>query len=493
VSDQPAEVTSEVPELDWRMLHPASVAVNLLPRTLAVLRGAWPLLLLIFFNRDRSAGLANSVDLLILMMFFVSTVGQTLVHFLTLRYRVNAGRLEIRTGILNRNVRVIDPDRIQNTEMYRNVAHRLSGLVEVRIETASGTEVEGLLSALTFEDAEELVDALERSKKRSRPATEEIEPPSVVVDNTIWDLIRYGATATRVGAVAVIIIGVMLDGTTYVAPDSAAELEARMTTLALIVGVIAVFSSAWVFGIGSVILRHFGFELTIDGDSLVAAEGLFNTRRVELKLHKVQLLLVSQPLLRRLAGFGSLHIETAAAREEGGGVVAAATTVPVVESVDIDRVVRTALPSADIAVADGTFHRPHPRALYREVALSIVRTVFFGLFAWWMFGNLGALVFGWLPFAVFAAWLDYQFQGWVVTDKVVATRRGYWNRTTTIIAREKLQSLERFQGPIQRLIGLAFLRVRVAGNSVLLPEIALADADAVREQLSGRQNPSVAT
>lgn len=473
---------SELGEPPWHQLHPGSVAVNLLPRTWAFLRNAWPLLLLIYVQ----GGGGGAFELAIAALFFMQTIGRTIIHFLTLRYRVNGGRLEIRTGLLNRQVRVIDPLRIQNTELARNVAHRLTGLVEVRIETASGTEVEGLLSALTTEDAEALVHALEAAKERHRPRTEEAAPEVDVVHNDIWDLVRYGATDTRFGAVVLLILGLLSDGSTWLAPEQAESIGSRLDLLSGTLLVVAVITGAWLFGTANGLVRHWGFTLSRLEDRLTAMEGLLSTRRVELRLHKVQLVLVTQPLVRRVAGFGSVHVETAAAREDAGGVVAAQTTIPVVDTPDLDAVIAAALPESDVAVGEVELQRPHPRALYRVIAWAIVRTLVWSAIAAFLFGPWGWLVLVLLPMQVFGAWLDFRFQGWLVTPEVVVARRGWWNRRTSIISRAKMQSLERNQGPIQRLLGLAFLRVRVAGNSIVLPEIALQDADDTVAQLSGR-------
>ncbi len=481
-------MASEPHEEPWKQLHPGSVAVNLLPRTWAFLRSAWPLLLLIYVQ----GGQGGTFELFFAALFFIQTIGRTIIHFLTLRYRVNGGRLEIRSGLLNRQVRVIDPIRIQNTELARNVAHRLTGLVEVRIETASGTEVEGLLSALTTDDAEALVHALEEAKERHSPRTEEVEPAAQVAHNDIWDLVRYGATDTRFGAVVLVVIGLLSDGSTWIAPDQAESISGRLDLLSGTLLVVAIITGAWLFGTGNGVVRHWGFTLSRLEDRLTAAEGLLSTRRVELRLHKVQLVLVTQPLIRRLAGFGSVHVETAAAREDAGGVVAAQTTIPVVEAPDLDAVIAAALPEADVAIGDVELRRPHARALYRVIAWAIARTVVWAALASFLFGSWGWLVLGLLPMQIFGAWLDFRFQGWLVTPQVVVARRGWWNRRTSIISRAKMQSLERNQGPIQRLLGLAFLRVRVAGNSVVLPEIALHDADDALADLGGVQATATA-
>ena len=52
---------------------------------------------------------------------------------------------------------------------------------------------------------------------------------------------------------------------------------------------------------------------------------------LELPFRKVQVVSVSEPLIRRWAGFGSVVIETAAARSGQGGTERRAALAPVVE------------------------------------------------------------------------------------------------------------------------------------------------------------------
>ena len=78
------------------------------------------------------------------------------------------------------------------------------------------------------------------------------------------------------------------------------------------------------------------------------------------RLSKVQLVRIWQSLPRRLAGFGSLGIETAAVREGAGGIVNASTLVPVVDDDRIDEVVQVALPDTNVDVDALSLHPPHP-------------------------------------------------------------------------------------------------------------------------------------
>lgn len=476
VSEAPEDTPApELPaDVAWRSLHPASVVVNLIPRAWQTLRSAWPLLLALLYGRANGQGL---FDLSLLLLLFGLAVGNTLVHFLTLRYRVADGRMELKSGLLNRQVRVISADRVQNVEMVRNVFHRMSGLVEVRIETASGTEVEGLLSALSVEEATRLIDAL--SSARGEVVGPDEATGEVIVANGPSELLWVGATGTRVGAVA-LLLGLAFEGLTLREPVvDPADLEATTGLLRGVGGVavmVAAVTGAWLLGMVTAVLRHHGFRLVQVGETLVAEQGLFTKRRADLRQRKVQLVTVVEPLLRRWLGFSSVWIETAAAREQGDGTQRSEAVVPYVEQQALPRVLGATLPLGPVTPAGLPLSPPHPSALVWSLLGALLRSglLVAGL-SWWLFpwGLLSLLV---VPISAWAAVLDHRSQGWWVDERLVVARRGWWTRRTAWLAREKLQSSMVIQGPILRRFGLGVLQLRVAGSRVSLPILAMEEA-----------------
>ncbi len=468
----------------WRSLHPASVVVNLVPRTWAVLRSMWPIFLVILFG-GRADG-ESIFDAVLLLLFLLMTVGGTVLHWLTLRYRVSEGRLEVMTGLLNRQTRVISPDRIQNMELVRNVFHRLSGLVEIRIETASGTEVEGMLSALSVAEAEELTGALE-ALRSGAPEQDAEEALPVIAENDLGDLFRYGATATRLGA-ALVVIGFLFEGQRRL--DTGFDLFSDLGWAGFMLALLAILTGTWLVGSARAVAQHYGFKLMQTAGSLITTEGLFTRRRVELPTDKVQLVTVSEPILRRFAGFGTIHIETAAARAEGGGVQNAMAMVPVVESGRLYEVVRELVPALNIDLENAVLEPPAIKALIRSLIAVTWQAVLFVVAVSWWFWPWGLLSMVAVPLSWGAAWLDHKHQGWLVTDEVVVSRQGYLNRETRIVARGKLQSTEISQGVFLRRYGLGRLAVRVAGNAVSLPILKFDDAIEVQKQLLRQKRPT---
>ncbi len=75
--------------------------------------------------------------------------------------------------------------------------------------------------------------------------------------------------------------------------------------------------------------------------------------------------------------------------------------------------------------------------------------------------------------------LTYHFLAWGGDDRYVVATRGRLCRKTTWVPLEKLQSVRWVQGPVQRRLGLASVRLDVAGKRVTanLEDRATAEAD----------------
>jgi putative membrane protein len=445
----------------WRRLHPASFLVNLIPTAWRTLWSLWPLVVgALWGGREQGA----VVDVVFILLFSLAAVGRTLLHFLTLRYRLFDGRLEIQSGLFSRVEQAFDPSRIQNVGIRQNVFHRMAGLVELRVEMAGASGLlasDGLLSALALEDAEALRAAIGRPGARvSAPAAEHaaLDAPGVL------EIVAYGASSGRAG-MAGAGLAVMLDVSARVAPGLLPVVPSGRTGW---VGV-ALLSVAlgYVVSVGAAVLRWHGARWWIAGEHLHFEGGLFTRQRVDIPLRKLQLVQVSEPIVRRAMGFASLLFETAAAAgpPEPGGTTTEGV-VPMVAREDVGGRVRATFPELEVS-PDGAL-RPAARGAF-VVALAG------SLVAWApplavMLGLTGepALLLV-LPVVVGVAWLDVRWQGWEVTPRFMVMRRGFLSRNTWVLPREKLQSVRWVQGPLQRALGIGTVVVWFPGGRLPLP------------------------
>lgn len=493
----PGEPTDpgSLPEPQWRSLHPLSLVANLVPQAWNTARAAWPLLLAVVLGSG-SMGM-EALDLSLLIAFFALTLMRTLVHFLTLRYRVHAGRFEVRSGLLTRQARQLDPARIQNIERVQNLFHKAVGLVEVRVETAGDASTQGLLSAVSVAEAARLQRELERlvqgtqpSESAPAPGAEDAAPPATppLVEGSVLEAIAYGLSRRTVGTVAVLTaVFAEVFGRMNPSPEATRQV---LQLKVLGPAVLLAFAGSWAWSAGRALLRHWRFTLHKESDRLINEEGLTTRRRVEIPVEKVQLVRADEPLLRRWMGYGSILIETAALGFADGQVRQAEGVVPMVQRADLPLVMQAATPNVALNPWTATLRPAHWRALWRMMIGGLTRTALITAAMVYFAGSWGLLTLLAVPLVAVGEWLEWRRERWLVTPISVVVRRGLIRQSTWVLDRAKIQSVVVVQSPTMRIHGLGRVVVRVAGNAVALPEIALELALDVFQELTGTKAAS---
>jgi putative membrane protein len=466
-------------ETPWRGLHPASLAVNLLPTTWRTARASWPLLLALFLGSNRRAD--DLFNLILLVMFFSSSLARTVTHFATLRYRIHEGKLELRSGLFSRTARVLDPARIQNVNIVQNLFHRMAGLVEVRVETAGESPMEGTLSALSLAEAEALKAELQSfSGQPISVDTPEDEPPSLQISAV--EALAFGLTQRSVGLIAVL-SAVGFELFTRMSPDESRDVAQNVDPKALGAVLLIALCGSWALSAGSSLLRNHGQRLIEQGERLIIEAGLFTRRRVEIPLGKVQYARFDEPLLRRLLGYGTLVVETASFGQLEGGVRQAEGQLVMVPQHRRAELMGVALPGLDFDPWTDPSLPAHPRAIWGRVLGALMRGGVVGGLAIWAFGAAGAWAFLSLLLFLSRARLEHQAQGYAVTPAVVMVKGGYWTKTVGVLDRGKIQSVFVVQPLFDRMLGLGRVVVRVAGTEMQLPAVELSVALGVLAQL----------
>ena len=129
-------------------------------------------------------------------MLVLPSLGLSIVRYLTFRIRYEPDELVIRSGLLFRNVRHIPYARVQNLDAVQNVFHRALGVVDVRIETGSGSEPEARLSVLPAADLDAMrarVFAGRAPAARARPMADRSLPSDGAVPSARAAVFARGA------------------------------------------------------------------------------------------------------------------------------------------------------------------------------------------------------------------------------------------------------------------------------------------------------------
>lgn len=492
---------------DWKRLEPASLAINLLPNLWRTLRSTWPLLLALVVG----GGVQIGRDLVFVLFFFVVSLARTAVHFLTLRYRLVEGKLEIRSGLFGRQNRVIDPAHIQNIELLQNPLHRLFGLVELRVETAGEGGAEGLLSALSATEAKALQAGL-RIRRTLPPRTagtggtglnaagsaalgdaDDADDPGEEIElNGVIEVLGHGVAEARAGA-ALIVYGVAQEIARELWPEALAQTLERQGAGAVLLAVF--LSLGYVWSVSGALIRYYGFKLVRSRDGLRTESGLLTRRRVQIPAGRVQLLRIDEGMLRRIMGYASVQIETAGSNSMQGdsGVQQGGSSEAIIPMVAQDL-----LPETLDAVLPGVAESERLPWL-PSAPLAFIPAVVRGVLRWtlflWLAGHflmpaiglgrvdqlagIGAL------FGAWTGWRDWGTAGWKLSHELLVVRRGFLSRQTTLVPRRKVQSVHIVQGPIQRWFGLWSVQVWVAGARLETPELTGEEAARVFEGMGG--------
>ena len=98
------------------------------------------------------------------------------------KFRVFEGELQIRKGIFVRKNVYMSKERIQVIDLTEGLVQRMFGLVKVEVKTAGGGTESATINAITFEEAEELKEAL-RNRKTTVEGEEVLDSEEIFVED----------------------------------------------------------------------------------------------------------------------------------------------------------------------------------------------------------------------------------------------------------------------------------------------------------------------
>ncbi|MFE7202914.1 PH domain-containing protein [Pseudonocardia alni] len=516
----PADGTGTIPEeVGWRRLPGRMLLVG--PAT-ALLRLAPALVVLVLFG----AGSGNSTQVWIAGAAVVVAVAVGVVRWRTTRYRITDERVELHSGLLNRQRRSVPRDRIRTVDLTAPLLHRLVGLSVVKVGSGQSGSDAGLdLDAVTTDEAERLRrELLARPAPARGPAAvaggtgadrarvegngadgdaaggdgtvgpaDPVDPAGEELDRIDWSSLRFApltvSSLAAIGALAGAGWNVLnetgLDPRSLPGADAVAgELSAApvWATVLVAVGLLLLVMVA-----GSIVLfveRWWDYRLSREPDgTLRVRRGLLTKRSLSVSEQRLRGVTVSEPLLVRALGggaqAGALTVGLAGEdTDSGGGALG-----PPVRRAHAHAVAATAA-RATGPVTDGPL-RAHPararaRRLVRAVGPALVPAVALGVFAWfdaavWPVVVGVALVVVAVPLA-----LDrYRALGHRLDERYLVARHGSLLRTTTALRRDGVIGWRVRQSLFQRRAGVLTLEATTAAGGGAVQVLDLDPADAV--------------
>ena len=458
-----------------RRLHPWSWLFVLLQQLRQFIV---PLLVLLFLGRGDRHALWPLVGVAVL----AATSAWT---YFTYRYRVDADRLVVRAGLLERQVRQIPFARIHNVALHQTLLHRLCGVAEVRLESAGGTKPEAEMRVLRLEEALALervirargaVAAVDRSTTAAAAGTAADEDEGrVLLALSAGELVRLGLVGNRgmavvAGAFAVAwqvlperrlaraATGFLQEAFGYAsgfAHGTAAQLAAVALLLAVALALVRLLS------VLLALLQYHGFRLLLQGRRLTVERGLLTRLRTSAPRRRIQAWSLHEGVLHRLLHRRALHVDTVASAGGSGEQRGLRELAPIATPGACDDLVRELLP--EVSWPPTGWRRLHRLAWARLALPGIALAVAGAAVGTWQLGPMGLLALAWAAWATWAARRHARRAGYSLDPRIIALREGWWSRRWRFAEIDKLQALRLERSPLDRWTGMATLTLDTAG------------------------------
>lgn len=472
------------------------------PLTLLLRVGAsLPALLVILLPILRNPGSTENLTSLVLgVLYGLFALPAILLQYWRFSYRITPKQIVIQSGVLNRKNRSIPIERVQNTQIERNLVARMLGLAKVKIETAGSSSTEGSLEYVHQGEARKIRQVVRSFQRESADAeadaTDEDEADvETLLDMSLRRVLLSGAFRFSLLYLAVIFsVLELFNPETLIQRfiradrlDWLTEVMFSHPALAIFASVLVAVILGWISGIAVHLARYYDFQLWLDGDKLRKRHGLFTVTEGTIPLDKVQTLILRTNPLMRAFGWYELKVQTIGINVEEQGHRVIAPFAGGDRLLELARRVRTfELPESFTSVSPLTIRRRFFRYTAVLTAL-LLPTVYFWpvgwpylggvALPWWGFG-LVPLILGW-------ALLQYRNHEYAAGEDGFYIRRGVVSHYLWIVPVEKFHVFHATASIFQRRLGLKTLFVDTAGAATFAyPEVIDVPADEADAQFN---------
>lgn len=478
----------------WQHLHPAMLAFEagrILRRLLV------PLIVGGVAVSGREGGMLT----LLVVSGVISVVG-FVSGYLSFRYRLTRGGIELREGVVTRRQRSIALDRISHLNTDQNALARLLGVVRLEIETEGGGAPEASFAALSLAEAERI-----RQHIGGGAALDGGE--RTLYEASLRDRLLAGATTLQIGG-AVALVAAAWRLLRRFDPGEGAESGALPSFLShairsldetyelviaspprIAVSVVLLLFGVWGLGIALAVVRWHGLRLSERDDELQLQSGVFSRSRTVIARERIQAVEIRANVLRNLLGLVQISIVSAGARRDRAR---SRVFVPITRDEQVGDFLDVLWPEVGKEMSWRPVHpyyrRQHiTRGLGVLFLLSVVAALLLGLDAL-LVGGVAFLAFGLALVVWWTAAPSFLRTGYALGPGYVHVRRGAVSPRRWVVPAARIQSVLLHQSIFQRRVGVMGVTIDVnglAGNQrIEIPSLPRAEAEALQRQLTPR-------
>jgi putative membrane protein len=403
------------------------------PLTPVVVGGRLAVVLLLILAEDAARGSRNLTSVFVELALLGIVLVWGLVKWMVTKWALDGSTLRIETGLLRRDARQLPLSRIQAVDVVRPFLARMFGLAELRVRLAGSGKSNGRLAYLAEPVAIDLRARLLAGHHGLDLSTP--EPAERPVATVPANQLVVAAVLTPASFVAALLVAAI-----FVLP------EISKAAAAATVGFFIVYLIGFARQIWRRFVDQYGFAVAVAPDGLRVRRGLFSTVSETIPYARVQAVRKVEPFLWRPLRWCRLEVDVAGSSGQEQGSRSAKLTKSLFPVGQVD--VADQLFSSLLGLRQFPLSKPPQRAFWKTP-------------------------------------LSYHFLASGSDGSVVAASTGRFRKVTTWVPLEKVQSVRRVQGPLQRAFNLASVYLDAAGRRVRaeLRDREVGEADRLFDEL----------
>ncbi|HZK44458.1 MAG TPA: PH domain-containing protein [Syntrophomonadaceae bacterium] len=441
-------------------LHPAAVLENLIKNLKAFIQSFIGISVIIVASPIRKEWILG-VGALIVFLYIIFAI----LSWLRFSYEIYGDELRIEQGIFSRHKTYIPLERIQSISLSAGVVQRMFGLVKLEVQTAGGSsQAEASLAAITKDQAQNLEANLQVTRK-NKPLNEESDSePAEEKKLSTKQLLIAASTSNGLGVILLGLMAVLSQVNQFIPDDDIYTLIGQYLAsyasegiLIWIIGFSSLLLIAWIASIIGTIISIGGFNLTRYSDRILVGRGLLEKRQINIPVRRIQAVKIAEGILRQPFGLVTIHIVSV-----GHGDKSATDTLifPLLPKREAKNFLQTFLPEFEVE----TKFTPLSKAAknrYRMILTIPALIITLPLIIIFKYGFLALL----LPLGAYCLGIkQYNDAGWQITDNQLTIRFRNLGLVTTSLKRQRIQSFQLQQNPLQKRKGLKAFNIQIASN-----------------------------
>ena len=436
------------------------------------------------------------VRLSIVIVMIAVLVGYQIILTKLTHWEIANQAVFVRTGVFNKDTKVIPFNRIQNVKITQNPLHRVFGVARVELESAGSKKPEATFEVLRHAEAHalsQLVQSRGRVDETGAP-TVPAESGEVLLHMPLGELIRFGIVSNR----GMIVVAAAAGATFQFADDIGGALLKRWIARMNIEGQVDRFVHLPVFdmvvlGLGLIGLlivfvrllsialafwSHWNFTLTEQPRRLRTERGLVARWHDAIVKSRIQSWRIREGIWHRLVKRQTVDVDTmagsdAATNEDGTPRKQTNHLLPVATPQRAAQIVTHLAP--ELAIEGRDWQRIESKNFWRLLAIQMLYLVpaligtqvlayFIEPTREWVNSPLYWLAMAiWAANAVFDAWFQVRFHAFSIDQHSFAVRRGWLSRKWHFAEIKRTHALSVSQGPTDRWFGTATLVLDTPG------------------------------